>query len=584
MLIESGDLIPVRRDAIEVPWTKRKAQIMAFLFKGPVNFQTHVYDTNVGDIAQVSTYFNPQKWTEKDLNDRFAKKATLEEITAATTDSQGPGASTSQRSSPVDGASNSANGEVRKARSASLQPRLMVLAPLKAKNPSTTVSSICPSAGVSLAAVKSQEDQIEDLWTSVQSSFLAPLAPPPVSCNPQSRKSSPKPNASSFGGVIKGSEKLNEKVFVNMGGGSSNSGDRKQLDLMKEHLPAIINNIQLLRRSSETNTSALSRCSSRSSSRSVSRQSSISSVPSQPAGSGRNTPNLVYTGRTHTPPPPSSILQHPKTTSRPASRQSNTSSAPNSEPVGNYQCDPSANTIKAQTKTTKASTLPEGLRYMLESLAVTGYTSDTPEENCQKETAPVTFDPSQPPPSLLKTQPTGEWTSTSNDSVGQCNGLSGTQFSIPPPGYSTGIPKLDDAVKKIGDAWPDRLLAPWTHPHPSSDKSQELKAAWAENKDCPEIPLFEFCEIQSGNIPKLSIYDDIESVKAKGVKLRLVRPLMEHSSRTRQSILADIVNTENLLELPTSNYFSTDLMDESPSNGISTCDEATTETGEDKEA
>ena len=50
--------------------------------------------------------------------------------------------------------------------------------------------------------------------------------------------------------MIKGSEKLNEKVFVNLGGGSS-SGDRKQLDLMKEHLPAIINNIQLLRRSSE---------------------------------------------------------------------------------------------------------------------------------------------------------------------------------------------------------------------------------------------------------------------------------------------------------------------------------------------
>ena len=51
--------------------------------------------------------------------------------------------------------------------------------------------------------------------------------------------------------MIKGSEKLNEKVFVNLGGSSSSSGDRKQLDLMKEHLPAIINNIQLLRRSSE---------------------------------------------------------------------------------------------------------------------------------------------------------------------------------------------------------------------------------------------------------------------------------------------------------------------------------------------
>ena len=61
----------------------------------------------------------------------------------------------------------------------------------------------------------------------------------------------------------------------------------------------------------------------------------------------------------------------------------------------------------------------------------------------------------------------------------------------------------------------DRLLAPWTHPHPSSDKSQELKAAWAENKDCQEIPLFEFSESLSENIPKLSIYDDIESVKAK---------------------------------------------------------------------
>ena len=41
----------------------------------------------------------------------------------------------------------------------------------------------------------------------------------------------------------------------------------------------------------------------------------------------------------------------------------------------------------------------------------------------------------------------------------------------------------------------------------------------------------------------------------KGVKLRLVRPLVEHSSRTHQSILADMVNTDNLLELPTSNYF-----------------------------
>jgi len=115
----------------------------------------------------------------------------------------------------------------------------------------------------------------------------------------------------------------------------------------------------------------------------------------------------------------------------------------------------------------------------------------------------VTFDPSQPPPSLVKTQQT-EWTSTSGDSVGQSNsnGLSGTQFSIPPPGYSTGIPKLDDAVKKIGDAWPDRLLAPWTHPHPSSDKSQELKALGPKTRTARKFHSSNFVKASLKTFPK----------------------------------------------------------------------------------
>ena len=62
MLLESGDLIPVLSRAVEIPWTKRKNQIMNVLHRGEVTFQTMVYDSNVGDISPLSTYFNPRKW------------------------------------------------------------------------------------------------------------------------------------------------------------------------------------------------------------------------------------------------------------------------------------------------------------------------------------------------------------------------------------------------------------------------------------------------------------------------------------------------------------------------------------------
>jgi len=73
MLLESGDLIPVLSHAVEIPWTKRKNQIMGFLYRGRVTFQTMVYDTNVGDISPLSTYFNPRKWTVEDLNQKFGQ-------------------------------------------------------------------------------------------------------------------------------------------------------------------------------------------------------------------------------------------------------------------------------------------------------------------------------------------------------------------------------------------------------------------------------------------------------------------------------------------------------------------------------
>jgi len=71
MLVNPGDLIPVLPTATALPWTRRKSQILNYLHRGPVTFSTLVYDTNVGDISAISTYFNPERVSIKDLNSRF---------------------------------------------------------------------------------------------------------------------------------------------------------------------------------------------------------------------------------------------------------------------------------------------------------------------------------------------------------------------------------------------------------------------------------------------------------------------------------------------------------------------------------
>lgn len=73
MLVTPGDLIPVQASATSIPWTRRKSQILNFLHRGPVTFSTLVYDTNVGDISALSTYFNPERVSVKDLNSRFGQ-------------------------------------------------------------------------------------------------------------------------------------------------------------------------------------------------------------------------------------------------------------------------------------------------------------------------------------------------------------------------------------------------------------------------------------------------------------------------------------------------------------------------------
>jgi len=71
MLERPGDLIPVTENATTIPWTKRRSQILNYLHRGPVNFNTLVYDTNVGDISSLATYFNPDRISERELNLRF---------------------------------------------------------------------------------------------------------------------------------------------------------------------------------------------------------------------------------------------------------------------------------------------------------------------------------------------------------------------------------------------------------------------------------------------------------------------------------------------------------------------------------
>jgi len=76
MLETPGDLIPVLPGAALIPWSRRRSQILNFLHRGPVFFTTLVYDTNVGDISPLDSYFNPQRVSLKDLNERFAQLPT----------------------------------------------------------------------------------------------------------------------------------------------------------------------------------------------------------------------------------------------------------------------------------------------------------------------------------------------------------------------------------------------------------------------------------------------------------------------------------------------------------------------------
>merc|ERR1719295_234439 len=166
-----------------------------------------------------------------------------------------------------------------------------------------------------------QEDTTEDpLWSSIQASNSA--------VQPKSCRTS---------GVIQGSEKLNERVFLNCG------VDKRS---KTEDLAKTILNIELMRRISTevspANSSNSSRASSRAGSRPVSRQSSFT-------GSERPCTPSIHS-RSHTP----SLLLN-----RPESRLSNCSAGLPTDNAPSLEID-------AIVDSKSISSLPEGMRFMLE--------------------------------------------------------------------------------------------------------------------------------------------------------------------------------------------------------------------------
>lgn len=83
-------------------------------------FQTYVFDTNVGDIAPLSTYFNPTKWSSNDLNHKFGRIVRGDQIAF------GPGVGPAAASVTVSHVHTTHGGKsVNKAKS--LIPRLMII-------------------------------------------------------------------------------------------------------------------------------------------------------------------------------------------------------------------------------------------------------------------------------------------------------------------------------------------------------------------------------------------------------------------------------------------------------------------------
>ena len=80
--------------------------------------------------------------------------------------------------------------------------------------------------------------------------------------------------------------------------------------------------------------------------------------------------------------------------------------------------------------------------------------------------------------------------------------------------------------------------------------SASLEAISGDDEPIDDIiPLFEVAT----DVVDLALTDDTDALRAKGVRMKRVRPLMEHVTVRDQ-----ISNAADLLDLPPSNYFTID--------------------------
>ena len=70
--VKGADLVPVVPEFKNITSAKlRKSSWMKYIQRGPVTYNTLVFDRNIGDTMALINYFNPDFFTEQELNNRF---------------------------------------------------------------------------------------------------------------------------------------------------------------------------------------------------------------------------------------------------------------------------------------------------------------------------------------------------------------------------------------------------------------------------------------------------------------------------------------------------------------------------------
>ena len=86
-----------------------------------------------------------------------------------------------------------------------------------------------------------------------------------------------------------------------------------------------------------------------------------------------------------------------------------------------------------------------------------------------------------------------------------------------------------------------------------TDKTNSKKRSTLADDDIPgedSMPLFEVVDIDTAF--QLALTDDNDALRVKGIRMKRVRPLVEHSP---QGCIFEQINPDVFLDLPSSKYF-----------------------------